>query len=197
VKYIFRSLAAGVLPLCLLAVLAASPAGAGTIVVQPSNLTVGGGTGFSLDISITGAVDVFGFQFDVGFDPTVLSAAGVTEGSFLAGGGPTFFSAGDIDNAAGSISYVINALLGPVVGVSGDGGLATVHFNSIGNGTTPITVFNVIMLDSSLSGTVEGIVNGSVTVGDASAVPEPASLGLIGMGLLAMGAALRWKQRRR
>jgi hypothetical protein len=195
VKFPKTSFVAGVLPLCLLAVLAASPATAGTITVQPVSQTITGSMSFSVDIAITGAADLYGYQFDIGFDPTVLSAVAVTEGSFLSSGGPTFFSPGDIDNVAGSISFILDALIGPLPGVSGDGILATVHFSSIGNGTSPVTVFNVIALDSSLSGTVDQILNGSVTVNDIGAVPEPAGMGLIGVVLV--GAAVAWRSRRR
>src|ERR1700733_8124518 len=81
-----------------------------TLSVQPVSSSIVAGTSETLDINITNVPDLFGFQFDVSFAPGVLSAVSITEGSFLPGGGSTFFLPGDIDNGAGTIALTADTL---------------------------------------------------------------------------------------
>jgi adhesin HecA-like repeat protein len=53
----------------------------------------------------------------------VLSATGITEGSFLPSGGSTFLIPGMIDNNAGIIAFNADTLLSAISGVSGSGTL--------------------------------------------------------------------------
>jgi PEP-CTERM motif-containing protein/cohesin domain-containing protein len=178
----------GVLLCTLLAMLLASPASATPIVsIQPALGGVAVGDSLTLRVEITGAVDVFAFQFDIGFDPSVLLATGPSsEGPFLPSGGSTFFIPGLVDNTSGFILGTADVLFGPVVGVNGAGTLAFLSFMGaatvIGSGTTAVSLLNVLLLDSNLSPIDATIENGSVTV---NAVPEPASLLLLGSGLAA------------
>lgn len=146
--------------------------------IQPSTATVLPGDIFSLDVAISDVVDLFAFQFDLGFDPTILVANSISEGPFLSTGGPTFFIPGIIDNQAGSITFNAGTLLGPIPGVTGSGTLATVSFNALALGESPITLANLILLDSSLS-----TIPFSTEGGLVSVVPEPATLLLLGSGL--------------
>jgi hypothetical protein len=154
--------------------------------VQPSSKSVEGASAFSLDIAISDAADLFAFQFDLGFNQSVLSATGTAEGPFLQSGGSTFFIGGVVDNAGGTIAGIADALAGPA-GVSGSGILATVDFIPTGNGTSPISLFNVMLFDSTLNGITATIQDGRVTV-----VPEPSTFVLLAVTLLGM-----WGVRRR
>src|SRR5580693_6858462 len=49
------------------------------------------GDTFEVEVDVTGITDLYAFQFDLTFDPTLLSAVSVTEGAFLPSGGTTFF----------------------------------------------------------------------------------------------------------
>lgn len=157
--------------------------------IEPSSLSVGGGQTFTIQVSVADAVDLYAWQLDLGFDPTILNANSIDEGPFLATGGSTFFIPGTIDNTAGSISFTGNSLLTAISGVNGSGVLATVSFTAVGAGTSPVNLFNVELLDSSLSGTDTTVANGSVT----TVVPEPTGLGFAGFGLVAL--ALLWQRR--
>ncbi len=71
--------------------------------VQPLSAPVLQGASFYLDVNVADVTDLYAFQFDLGFDPTILSAVAVAEGPFLSSGGSTFFLPGIIDNAAGTM----------------------------------------------------------------------------------------------
>jgi hypothetical protein len=166
------------------------------IFVEPSSLNVSGQAGFSLEIRISNVTDLAAFQFDVGFDPGVLSAISPAEGTFLPGGGLTFFIPGVVDDVGGTIGGTADTLIGFGSGVSGNGVLATLSFTAVGSGTSAITLFNVLLLDSNLYGIEPTIQNGSVDVsGISAAVPEPSTVLLFGTVLL--GSSFLARKRRR
>jgi hypothetical protein len=142
------------------------------------------GSPLSLDVLITGVVDLYAFQFTLSFNPAVLQAGSVTEGAFLPLGGSTFFNGGTVNNTTGTISFAYDSLVGSLPGVTGSGVLAHINFSVPGVGTSPITFSNVVLLDSALVEMTAQINNGVVT-----AVPEPAAYLLLAAGLA--GLALR------
>jgi hypothetical protein len=157
-------------------------------VVGPSTNPNMGDT-FAVDVDVTGITDLYAFQFDLSFDPTLLSAVSVTEGDFLPSGGTTFFIPGTIDNVGGTVSANADTLIGAIPGVTGDGMLAEFEFTALAVGTSTLSFANEILLDSSLNDITADTTfeNGSVTV-DApisSAVPEPSTLSMM---LCAMAA---------
>ncbi|MBV8855461.1 MAG: PEP-CTERM sorting domain-containing protein [Acidobacteria bacterium] len=178
------------MPLAVFAVIALSSLTAHAdpvVIVQPSNTVVGVNQTFTLSVSITNVSNLFAYQFALRFDPTVLSANSISEGSFLSGGGGTFFIPGNINNAAGTITLTANTLLGPVSGVNGSGVLATFNFSSLIPGSSPITISDVTLLDSNLSPIATDVQGGTVVV---NTVPEPATVLLLGAGLLGVAASL-------
>jgi general secretion pathway protein D len=137
----------------------------------------------SLDIDIADVADLYAWQFDLTFNPAVLAAVSITEGAFLVGGGSTFFLEGTIDNTSGSIAATTDTLIGAISGVTGGGTLATVVFQALASGTSPVTLANVILLDSGLADiTGSSTIDGTVNVG-ASAIPEPATWLMLATGL--------------
>lgn len=156
--------------------------------VEPPSISVSAGDTFSLDVFITNVTDLYGYQFDVSFDPGVLSAQAITEGSFLTTGGSTFFITGLIDNPVGLISFTANTLLGPDPGVTGSGALALVEFSAIGTGTSFVNLSNVVLLDSNLTDITADVIAGAVEVQDNSgSIPEPATLWLLALGAGGLG----------
>ena len=136
-------------------------------------------------IEISGAVDLETWNFDLFFNPASLSivetcdpsldqycnfgGAGVTEGPFTSSGGTHFtvFNPGFIDNTTGFLDDVLGAYADIAPGPSGDGVLAYVEFTTISTEEDP----NVRIDDASVT----------------SAVPEPATLGLLASGLALLG----------
>ncbi|NUZ04645.1 cohesin domain-containing protein [Piscinibacter koreensis] len=161
---------------CALALALWSPAQAAPVVEMS---TVNSTGRVDLTVRARDLVDLYAYQFTLNFDPTLVNAQSGSEGSFLPSGGTTFFNPGDIDNAAGSISFVFGSLLGLIDGVNGSGDLATFSFNVARSGRASFSLSDVLLLDST-----GGII--SADVRDlVAAVPEPASLGLVALGLFA------------
>ena len=160
--------------------LAAIPAA--TLSIQPSSSTISVGQTANVSVNISNVSDLFAFQFDIGFNPAVLSAASVSEGPFLPSGGTTTFVPGTIDNVGGLISFTADALNGAIPGVSGSGMLATLHFNAFAVGTSPITLENVTLLDSNF-----GSIDFTSTAGRINVVvPEPGPALTLLTGLLTL-----------
>ncbi len=155
-----------------------------TPVVTPNPATVG--QTVVLDIQLSDVTDLYTYQFSFSFDPTVLQVTGVTASDFL--GGETF--AGDIDNAAGKISYAAGTLIGPVPGVSGTGSLGTISFLAIGAGSSALTFSETLFFNSAGDDIATTLNSASLQV---SAVPEPATYLMLGVGLVGV-AALRRRQ---
>src|ERR1700704_2469197 len=132
------------------------------------------GNSFSIDVTVTGAVDLYDWQLDVQWIPaTRVLATSVTEGPFL-GAGTTFFP-GTIDNPNGMITFIADSLNGSVPGVNGAGVLAHIFFNSLTSGIVTFSLNNVLADDSQGNPIVPGPSTGlSVTIVDAG-VPEPAT----------------------
>jgi general secretion pathway protein D len=150
--------------------------------------TVAPNDSFFLDVDIKNVTDLFGFQFDLLFNPALLMANETVEGSFFGSTGNSFFIPGTIDNGLGSIEFTADSLLGAVDGVSGDGTLARINFTSLALGTSAIDFANVFLLDSTLTEISATTESGSVTTTTTS-VPEPASVLLLGIGLVAVWCA--------
>jgi hypothetical protein len=151
------------------------------ISIQPSTGSVALGGNLSLEVNIAGVTDLYAFQFDVDFDPTTLSATGISEGPFLLTGGPTFFIPGTIDNVGGVMAFNADTLIGAVPGVTGSGDLATLDFTAIANGASSVSLSNVILLDSNFNSI-------PFTTESAQIEPtqEPGTLFLLMTGLIVM-----------
>src|SRR5947209_979880 len=178
-----------VLPIA--AVLLLTPLLSAGTVLSAGSATVSTGDVFTVPVSITGASDVFAFQFDLAFDPAVLQLQSISEGGFLGTAGSTVFVPGSIDNTAGTATATADSLTGTGPGASGSGTLADFTFQAIATGTSALTLSGVILLDSSLNDIPFTTSNGTVTVGTA-VVPEPNGLSCV--GALVLAAALRFRK---
>lgn len=164
-------------------VFAALPALADPVVnIQPSLSTPDMGSLFDVSVNISAVTDLYAFQFDITFDPAILSAVSVTEGAFLPGGGATFFIPGSIDNTGGSITFTGDSLISAIAGVNGAGTLADINFQALSGGTSSIDLANIVLLDSTVSDIPFSSAGG--TVSPIGSVPEPSTMVLLGLGLI-------------
>jgi hypothetical protein len=157
-------------------------------ITGPSSITQG--STFTLAISATDVADLYAWQLDIAFNPVLFRAGGVTEGSFLKTGGSTYFDGGVADNAAGTISFAFDTLLGSGPGVSGSGTLAILSFTSIANSNTygNFAISDVSALNSSLASMTVATRALDVQV---TPVPEPETWGLMLAGLVGIAAVGR------
>jgi general secretion pathway protein D len=154
-----------------------------------SPATVSQGSTFVVKVNISGATDLFSFQFDLGFNPAVLQATSViTEGAFLPSGGATFFVPGTIDNTIGNVANNADTLLTAISGVNGAGTLVLFDFTALAPGISALTISNVFLFDSTLTA-----INSTTTGGSVAVIPEPSSLMLLGAGLFGILGLTRKK----
>ena len=143
------------------------------------------------------AADLFAYQFGVVYDPLLLSAGGLSEGTFLSTAGSTLFVPGNIDNTAGLITLTANSLIGAGRGAFGAGPLFSVQFAAISVGSSVVSAsFNTLngdgLFDSSLNFISFGTRSGVLTT-SAVSVPEPSTVLLLGIGFLVLAG--EWRMR--
>ncbi len=164
----------------LVFLLGSGPAEAIPVVrVQSSLPTPAVGSTFDVFVEISLVNDLYAYQFEIRFNPSVLAVQSVLESTFLMGGGATFFIPGEIDNVAGEIGLTGNMLLSDHGGVDGGGALAIVQFQALAEGLSPIDLLNVNLLDSNLAD-----ISFCVEGGTIRTVPETQTIFLIGFPIL-------------
>ncbi|MBZ5634921.1 MAG: cohesin domain-containing protein [Acidobacteriia bacterium] len=170
------------LALSLMAAVILTPVLKGELLTVGS-ASVGVGSTFSVPVTISGTSDLYAFQFDLSFDPSILQLQSVAEGPFLPSAGATFFIPATIDNVLGVASFTADSLLGPGPGAAGAGILASFNFQAFAGGTSTLSLANVILLDSNLNDIQFETTGGGVIV---TSVPEPASAWLIVAALVGL-----------
>jgi len=98
--------------------------------LEPPTVTGLVGETFDIDINVTGITSeesLYGWEFEMGFDTTVLDAVDVAEGPFLRDTGYSTFFSKKINNTAGTVKAlcIINPPF-PPTGASGNGTLCTI-----------------------------------------------------------------------
>jgi len=141
------------------------PAFADLITPVPASIQVTSGQHFSIDAVVSNIQDLYAFQFDWSFDPTVVQSVSVSEGAFLRSTGPTVFINGLIDNNVGKISGTAGTLIGATAGATGSGVLASGVFVAVSDGVAVVNLSNLILLNSNLD-----------PISQTSSAPEPATL---------------------
>ena len=105
-------------------------------------------------------------QFELAFDPSLVTVDSIAEGNLLSqDGATTYFSPGTIDNVAGTISGVAGAITTPGQTASTAGIFATVTLTAgTESGTCPLTLSNVVVGDIDGQSVPVSVANGQVTI---------------------------------
>lgn len=174
----------------------------GTISVSPASST-DPGSPFTVDIDIAGVEDLYGWEFKLYYNNTMLSNSSVSEGTFLSALGTTFFSVidnTDTYNATHGRFWVTCTLTGDVSGGAGSGTLATITFTVDGpGGTTALALVDTKLVGYEYSTKTlfqmeHFTTDGSVTI---SGVPEfPLGLALE-ISLVMVVAYIWWRGKRK
>jgi hypothetical protein len=151
--------------------------------VSPSSVTIQNGSLSTLDIRISNAIRLGGYEFVVKYNPAVVrvdSASDVTLGTFLASTGRTAtLLSPSINNTTGRVSLGAFSF-GSQTGPSGSGSLALVRFRAVGPGTSTITIENALLSTSDATPQTQPstVSAGSITVqAPATGTPTPIRTG--------------------
>jgi hypothetical protein len=92
---------------------------------------------------------IAGMQFDLHFDPSLVTVDDVKEGDLLGqGGASTFFNSGNIDSQAGTIRGAFGAITSPGETVATPGTFATITLTARKqSGSCPLSLSSVIVGD--------------------------------------------------
>lgn len=136
---------------------------------------------FSVDIvikDVDAANPLNGFEFDLDFDPAVLTAVSVLDGGFLLD--PKFVA----QNSVGSMSVEFAEVTLLPTGASGSGVLATIVFDVVADGASLLDL-NDVVLAAPFGRPIAaaGIFDGKVGVG-GDPIPEPTAPLSFAAGLL-------------
>jgi hypothetical protein len=134
------------------------------------------GEQFTVSIAVVPSTAIAGMQFDLSFDPSLVTVDSVKEGDLLGqGGASTFFNSGNIDSQAGTIRGAFGAITSPGETVSTPGTFATITLTARKQS---------VSYPLSLSSVIAGDINGN---------PVPVSLGNEGTpGIAAERPVFQW-----
>jgi len=170
----------------------ASAQGDTTVDISPASQTVSQLQVFTVDVVVNPAVPIAGVEFDLSFDPSLLTANSVAEGNLLnQNGDPTFFLPGTIDNGNGTITGVAGTILGVGATVSSPGTFTTITFTAkttAGNSTLDLS--NVIVGDPAGDPVAIVVTDGSVTI-ETDTTP-PTITGVQAIPITATSAVITW-----
>ena len=141
-----------------------------SVSVSPQTITASVGDTFTIDIVVDSAgTEVYGAQYEMYFDNTMLSATSQTQGTFLSQDGEsTNVVVDDANNTIGKIIYG-EARMGAPAGVTGSGVLASITFETIKTGTSALTLSYVMLMDSSGKEIMTTVNSGTCMAGDIMA----------------------------
>jgi len=140
------------------------PSGSQKLSVSPASQTVAKGGTVTVEIRVSGASDLFGFQFDLEYDPNILQYKEVSEGTFLSRNKTDGTYCLPSETGPGSIKKLVCVRLGAVGGIDGDGVLYTVTFTAINPGRSDVKLIDVKLSDSSAKKTDFTYENGQINV---------------------------------
>ena len=116
------------------------------LAMSPEFQTVQQNTNFALQVNISGN-DIYGVQFDLYFNSTMLDVINVTEENFLKQNCTTY-SVSQINNTAGKITFA-DTCIGDT-GVNGLGILCNITFKAKSEGLSSFNFYNVKIINSEL-----------------------------------------------
>jgi hypothetical protein len=138
-------------------VVRSKPAGVAVVFVNPQNSSAAVGQDFVVNINVSNVADLYGWEFKLGWNDTILHLQNVTEGSFLKNTGATFFTRSL--NSTGPHIVVDCTRLADLPEASGSGTLSTVTFHVQQSGSCDLNLYDPVLINSfeqSMNCTAEG-----------------------------------------
>jgi general secretion pathway protein D len=114
---------------------------------SPSQVDTSLSNSFSVTLSLDGGVDVAAVPLQVQFDPKILQLNDVVRGDFFSRDGQQPVFTKDYRNDSGTATIQLNRLPG-TPGATGSGALVTLNFQTVGKGSTNVTIPNLSVRSS-------------------------------------------------
>jgi general secretion pathway protein D len=114
---------------------------------SPSQVDTSPSNSFIVALSLEGGSDVAAAPLQIQFDPKILQLNGVTRGDFFASDGQQPVFTWNILNESGLATIQLNRLPG-TPGANGSGVLITLNFQTVGKGSTTVTIPNLSVRSS-------------------------------------------------
>jgi hypothetical protein len=177
--------------IALLHLLGTTTSAAATISIEPSFQSVPLGTPVTVNVVATGIPPLIGsFDFDLSWDASILAFTGITFGDSL--GDPSSEALTSEFEFDAVLDFAEVSLLAPAALEARQGTgpltLATLAFDTVGVGTSPLSWSGIANVDLLVSDQLGDLVPSTFVPGavEVTAVPEPGSLGLLVLGLSAL-----------
>lgn len=141
---------------------------AAQVTVYPQTRIAGQMETFDVNITINPrGTAIAGAQLNIGFDPSLFRVNSITEGNlFNQNGAKTFFNSGTIDNSAGTVINIFDAIIGNS-NVSTQGTFIIINATAIGiTGTSGINLSNVKISDPNGLPVMPYPTNGNLVIND-------------------------------
>jgi len=142
----FMALALG---LCLPCSSLSADAGTTAVSVSAPSQPVASGQQFTISILVVPNTALSGLQFNLHFDPALVSIDSIEEGTLLGqNGATTYFNPGQIDNQEGTLTGAFGVITSPGQTVSTQGTLAIIRLTANAQtGACPLGLSNVVAGD--------------------------------------------------
>lgn len=143
----------------------------GSVCVQPDITTAQQGDFVTVGVVANGVSNLGAYQFQLTFDPTIVSFVSLANGPFLGGTGRTVLCAAPIVGA-GTVRTACSTLgPQPPSGPTGNGVLAVVTFQALTTGVSPLQLTNTILTDPAAVPITVDLSDGSIVVDNATPTP--------------------------
>ena len=140
-----------------------------TVLIDPATIeSPAAGEQFTVNVNITGGMNVTGYQLDVTFDPTALSYVSFANGDYLPTG--AFVVSGAVTDTSVNFGAIVPPVVGGLSTVDGDGTLATVTFTVVEAKDSMIGLEAVV--SDAASQPIAVTVEGGMVTGPAPEMPE-------------------------
>lgn len=127
------------------------------IYIDPQTSVAGLGQKFTVNVRVSGASDLYGWELGLSWNNTLFDNVSVVEGSFFNGSGNTFFV--PTVNITGNYIFADDTLLG-ASGVNGNGVLATIQFHVSSSGNCSLHLYDVTLYNPQQQLTVPTVQDG-------------------------------------
>jgi hypothetical protein len=165
----------------------AMPARASEITFVSQTINVG--DPLTIEVVLSGNdAKLLSYAFDLAFDSSVLTFINATNGGL-------FPDDGFLPLVGSDGGTILNVSIAGIV--TGDGVLATLTFAAIAAGNPLLSIFNAALADENLLSDPNAplitpdVNQGTITVDGTNPIPEPSTLGLVGLGILSLARRRR------